>query len=674
MRQLPNLANIFGSSPPLLCQAERQCPGRRRELAILAISGGWRTALFLDSAVVNNENIGMTNRNCLERSLRLEPLEQRTLLSVQAAAGPPAFAITAPTSGTYYAGDDVTIQWTASNVTLNSKISLCYDRDTTWNNGNERWIEIDAVTAANGSGFYTWNTSKVQVGTYFIAGYMFDGANTFILSHLTQSITIKSNAPAFALTSPASGTFTVGDDVSIKWTAGNVKAGSTISLCYDKDATWNNGNETWIEIDHVAAANGNGSYSWDTASVPAGTYYVAGYMWDGASTFSPSHMLQPITITVAPPSPSFALSAPTSGAFPAGATIDVQWTAANVVAGSKISLCYDEDATWSNGNEHWIEIDGVTAADGGSSYAWHTTGVQPGTYYVAGYMWDGGNDFILSHLTEAIEITAAAPPSFVLSAPTSGQYQAGDQVSIQWTAGGVAAGSKISLCYDEDALWTGDNQHWIEIDGVTAADGGDSYAWNTTGVAPGTYYVAGYMWDGGDTFTLSHLTQSITIAAVQPLTLASSAVKPATAGALVADELAPIVAEAKSRLVAALGARVSTALDDASFEIADLPGGLLGETSGKTIRIDRDAAGYGWFVDPTPGDDAEFAAPAASRALTASKGGPADNRADLLTTVMHEMGHELGLVHDDLADLMSATLPLGVRQTFITPTPGPFLS
>ena len=42
-------------------------------------------------------------------------------------------------------------------------------------------------------------------------------------------------------------------------------------------------------------------------------------------------------------------------------------------------------------------------------------------------------------------------------------------------------------------------------------------------------------------------------------------------------------------------------------QVADLPGGLLGEAVGKTILIDRDAAGYGWFVDPTPADDLEFA-------------------------------------------------------------------
>ena len=29
-----------------------------------------------------------------------------------------------------------------------------------------------------------------------------------------------------------------------------------------------------------------------------------------------------------------------------------------------VSLCYDEDTTWWNGNEHWIEIDQAAAMEG----------------------------------------------------------------------------------------------------------------------------------------------------------------------------------------------------------------------------------------------------------------------------------------------------------------------
>ena len=43
--------------------------------------------------------------------------------------------------------------------------------------------------------------------------------------------------------------------------------------------------------------------------------------------------------------------------------------------------------------------------------------------------------------------------------------------------------------------------------------------------------------------------------------------------------------------------------------IADLGGTTLGLASGNTIWLDDNAAGWGWFVDPTPGDDSEFTTP-----------------------------------------------------------------
>ena len=46
----------------------------------------------------------------------------------------------------------------------------------------------------------------------------------------------------------------------------------------------------------------------------------------------------------------------------------------------------------------------------------------------------------------------------------------------------------------------------------------------------------------------------------------------------------------------------------------------------------------------------------------AANGSPAADRGDLLTTVMHEMGHGLGY-SDDAGDLMNGTLPPGVRRT-----------
>jgi hypothetical protein len=58
----------------------------------------------------------------------------------------------------------------------------------------------------------------------------------------------------------------------------------------------------------------------------------------------------------------------------------------------------------------------------------------------------------------------------------------------------------------------------------------------------------------------------------------------------------------------------------------------------------RDAAGHGWFVDPSPAEWFEFAG--SGTVLQARADGPAAGRMDLMTALLHEIGHVLGFDHD----------------------------
>jgi hypothetical protein len=108
-----------------------------------------------------------------------------------------------------------------------------------------------------------------------------------------------------------------------------------------------------------------------------------------------------------------------------------------------------------------------------------------------------------------------------------------------------------------------------------------------------------------------------------------------------------------------------TLLDGLTFVIADLTGDNLGLTVGDTVIIDTDAAGHGWFIDDTPYQDSEFMPQNSDEVLTANESSDAYGDMDLLTVVMHELGHVFGYQDMDPdtndAEIMNETLDEGVR-------------
>ncbi|WP_050631998.1 beta strand repeat-containing protein [Bradyrhizobium viridifuturi] len=119
---------------------------------------------------------------------------------------------------------------------------------------------------------------------------------------------------------------------------------------------------------------------------------------------------------------------------------------------------------------------------------------------------------------------------------------------------------------------------------------------------------------------------------------------------------------------AAVGASASqlAIMKAVTFSVATLGGSVVSAESNGHITIDASAAGHGWFVDPTPSDNFEFAHAATATDLFADPTSAAAGHLDLLTAVSHELGHVIGLADDTTpshaGDLMYINLTDGERR------------
>lgn len=75
---------------------------------------------------------------------------------------------------------------------------------------------------------------------------------------------------------------------------------------------------------------------------------------------------------------------------------------------------------------------------------------------------------------------------------------------------------------------------------------------------------------------------------------------------------------------------------------------MLGRIVDQRVFLDSTADGHGWFVDSTPADDSEFDASSKSFERMAALNSPAYGHMDLLSVIMHELGHVLGHGHAEI--------------------------
>ena len=104
-------------------------------------------------------------------------------------------------------------------------------------------------------------------------------------------------------------------------------------------------------------------------------------------------------------------------------------------------------------------------------------------------------------------------------------------------------------------------------------------------------------------------------------------------------------------------------LENVMINLDDLANVEIGRVENRQITIDADGTGWGWFVDPTPQESSEFNFNSTGDEGIALAGTEAANKLDLLSVLIHEMGHILGLADNDTPqDVMNGFTTTGLRR------------
>src|SRR5262249_37015367 len=97
-----------------------------------------------------------------------------------------------------------------------------------------------------------------------------------------------------------------------------------------------------------------------------------------------------------------------------------------------------------------------------------------------------------------------------------------------------------------------------------------------------------------------------------------------------------------------------------------IPSTADNEPASEAIVIDIDAAGVGWFVDPSPTNHFEFDQTLAEGAFRATSA-PAAGKYDLLTVLLHEVGHLEGILPGNPAFDRRIVQTIDGSQLFVGP-------
>jgi predicted secreted protein len=432
---------------------------------------------------------------------------------------PPTFQIIEPDGNSDFADKEFTIIWMDSDPDDDAIISLYYDVDDKDFNGI-LIVEGLGEDADGGSGIYTWNTTAIQEGKYFIYGICEDGTSEPVKSYSSHPVivnhtSVENDPPSIEIIDPSGEDNHADTEYLITWTDSDSDDDASISLFYDSNDSDFDG--TLIARNLSEDENGSsGMYLWNTTNTPEGEYWIYAMIMDGISEAKYNYSLGSLNISHPQTSnipPSFRIIEPDGKNDFADHEFTLIWIDSDPDDDALISLYYDINNSG---------FDGVTIADNlsedadGNSgiYHWNTTNILEGKYYIYGVCYDGNNEAVKRYSAFPVMINHTninIPPSenqtplknnaplIQIVEPDGLNDHANTEYIIIWIDSDVDDDASISLYYDTDI--SGYDGIMI-VSGLSENDHETSglYIWNTTIIPEGRYFIYAVITDGFQVF------------------------------------------------------------------------------------------------------------------------------------------------------------------------------
>jgi hypothetical protein len=400
---------------------------------------------------------------------------------------PPGITILEPDGVNDLGPGSFTITWQDSDPDNNAMISLYYAASKSISPS----LIVSGISEDDSADAYTWNTTGVLPGLYYIKAFISDGFNPAVTAWSTGMITVTdapNTPPSITLIEPDGTDDTAGKNYTITWTDSDPDSSALISLYY----TLNNTNDPGtLIVNNLSEDSLDNFYTWDISSIPQGQYYIRAIIEDSVApavqVYSPGRISIPERSQI----PSLFFIEPSGSDDTSYSQFTIKWAAFDTDSNALIDLYFDDNNSGADGS---LIKQGILENDGIGSYQWNTAGLGNNLdLWVYAVITDGVNPPVTVYSPDPVTIIQSVntPPVMTITQPDGINDAFTGNYTITWTDSDPDDNAQISLYYSAVNYSAGK----LIISGLQEDDPADSYTWDTSGISPGQYYIRGMITD-----------------------------------------------------------------------------------------------------------------------------------------------------------------------------------